>query len=727
MAARALGSPTGKGIRRLLSTPREPESDVGGTGHGSLLEVADSWQKLIELAPEAVMIVCDGVVVYANEAAADQVGAAHRRELIGLEFPSLLAPEDRAQATARCIELLADGGRLKPAPFKRLRLDGTVLDVEAVAVGIVWRGRPAILGMSRDISERKRTEAALEETLARHRQLIEHAPDAIVGHCRGRIVVANQMAVKLLAAKRADELIGLAIDAIGDARGGGLGGTTWQRAAADDSIGATWTGRLRRLDGRYISADWTSIPFHHDGEPAIYSVIRDIGPRLEAEAINRYLASHDILTKLPNRFSFMDQLKAALAHARRKRRRLAVLFLDVDNFKVVNDSLGHQTGDRLLELVARRLRDAIRPTDCVARLGGDEFALIQNDVEVTQDIAALAAKLIQVVATPCDVSRNRLYPTATIGIAIYPDDGKSPDELLREADMALYKAKADGRNTYGFFTEDLSDKVRQRERLLSDIGGAVSRREFLLHYQPIVGLQDGRVRGVEALLRWQHPERGLLSAGVFVDTLESSPQAAAVGEQVLRTACRQAKAWQDQGLPPMRIAVNLSMNQMQQPDLVGSVVEILMETGLDPRFRELELTETVILGAGANRVAETLRDLRALGIQIALDDFGTGYSSLTFLKRFPVGRIKIDRSFVAGFGSNREDTEIVRAVIRLGEGLNLDVTAEGVEGAEAIDFLRAEGCAEMQGYYLAFPMACDDLITFLRNRNREEPAPELAL
>jgi EAL domain-containing protein (putative c-di-GMP-specific phosphodiesterase class I) len=214
---------------------------------------------------------------------------------------------------------------------------------------------------------------------------------------------------------------------------------------------------------------------------------------------------------------------------------------------------------------------------------------------------------------------------------------------------------------------------------------------------------------------------------VFVDTLESSPQAAAVGEQVLRTACRQAKAWQDQGLPPMRIAVNLSMNQMQQPDLVGSVVEILMETGLDPRFRELELTETVILGAGANRVAETLRDLRALGIQIALDDFGTGYSSLTFLKRFPVGRIKIDRSFVAGFGSNREDTEIVRAVIRLGEGLNLDVTAEGVEGAEAIDFLRAEGCAEMQGYYLAFPMACDDLITFLRNRNREEPAPELAL
>ncbi len=424
------------------------------------------------------------------------------------------------------------------------------------------------------------------------------------------------------------------------------------------------------------------------------------------------LAFYDALTGLPNRALCMDRLEQAIALAAREQFGVAVFFIDLDHFKNINDSLGHQAGDHLLKEIARRLQRTLRREDTVARLGGDEFVVVLSDV-TEESVGRVAEKVLEVVREPCQILGHRLHVSCSIGVAFYPADGDSAEILLRNADGAMYRAKHEGRDRVRYYTADINRRAVERLALEEALHRALERGEFVLHYQPRIDAASGQVKGVEALVRWEHPERGLVPPGEFIPLAEQTGLILPLGQWVLEEACRQAMAWQAAGIEPLAVAVNISQRQFMDRALAGHVQALLDRTGLWPALLELEITETMI----ATRVDEgvaMLEELAALGVRLAIDDFGTGYSSLSQLKRFPVHVLKIDKSFVDGVPDEPGDLAIVRAILSLARVLGLDVVAEGVETEEQFHFLRLEGCREMQGYYLARPMPAVELEKRLR-------------
>jgi diguanylate cyclase (GGDEF)-like protein len=389
-----------------------------------------------------------------------------------------------------------------------------------------------------------------------------------------------------------------------------------------------------------------------------------------------------------------------------------VLFLDLDRFKRINDFLGHDIGDRLLQLVAQRILGCVRSSDTVSRLGGDEFVILLSEVTHARDAATCAEKVLLALSAPCRIDHHNLDVTASIGIVTYPDDGTSVETLMKHADFAMYHAKDRGRNNYQFFRADMNLDVLERQCLESGLGHAIERQQFVLHYQVIVNLRTGAISGVEALVRWRHPQRGLVPPIQFVPIAEESGFIVVIGRWVLREACRQAKAWQDAGLPALRIAINISAVELRDKDFVAGVRAILAETGLAPRYLELELTETFLMQDSRSTVA-VLRALKDLGVQLTLDDFGTGYSSLSHLKGFPIDALKIDRAFVSEVTTNSGDASIVGAVIGMGTNLHMRVVAEGVETREQLAFLQEQACPEGQGYYLGEPAVAGELTQLL--------------
>ncbi|HYB70417.1 MAG TPA: EAL domain-containing protein, partial [Candidatus Bathyarchaeia archaeon] len=418
-------------------------------------------------------------------------------------------------------------------------------------------------------------------------------------------------------------------------------------------------------------------------------------------------AFRDPLTSLPNRALFMDRLQHALTRTERRGERLAVLFLDLDRFKVVNDSMGHGVGDQLLIGVSHRLSACLRPEDTIARLGGDEFAILLEDVKDDKAPTSVADRLTAELQQAFTVERREVVITVSIGIAMSASRRMTPEDILRDADLAMYHAKGKGKARYEVFDKSMNAPAQERMDLELDLRNAVTRGEFVLHYQPVVALPTGRITELEALVRWNHPQRGLLSPGDFIALSEETGLIVPLGRWVLHEASRQTRQWQ-LAAPGIRlgISVNLSGRQLQQPGLVEEIGAVLRDTRLDPSSLRLEITETVVMHDAASTLAK-LEALKELGVQLAIDDFGTGYSSLGYLKRFPVDNLKIDRSFVKGIGRDVEDTAIVRAVITVAKSLNLSVTAEGIESADQIEELRALGCDHGQGYYFAKPMAGD--------------------
>jgi diguanylate cyclase (GGDEF)-like protein len=417
----------------------------------------------------------------------------------------------------------------------------------------------------------------------------------------------------------------------------------------------------------------------------------------------QYLAYHDVLTGLPNQLLVKDRLFQAVAFADRSGNRVALLFLDLDNFKTINDSLGHPVGDALLRAVAERLVGCIRDTDTLARQGGDEFLVILSDVQSSDDIAALAEKLLERLAMPFQIEGHELSTSASIGIAIHPDDSREFDTLLKKADTALYEAKAAGRNTYRFFTERMNVEASEYLQVRSGLRRALENREFELHYQPQIDLATGAVIGAEALIRWHHPQQGWIPPARFIPIAEDSGQIVAIGEWVLREACRQIAEWRTAGLPDLTVAVNLSGVQFKRGNVERSVLAAIQEFELPARLLELELTESILI-KDTESVLATVRRLKDIGVKLSIDDFGTGYSSLSYLKRFNVDKLKIDQSFVRDFTSDPDDAAIVRAIIQMAGSLNLRTIAEGVETVQMRDQLAAYHCDEAQGYYFARPI-----------------------
>jgi len=448
------------------------------------------------------------------------------------------------------------------------------------------------------------------------------------------------------------------------------------------------------------------------------------GSRIRRAIEVENLARRDYLTGLPNRALLAERLEHALTLADREARTLAVLFLDLDRFKHINDSMGHSVGDHLLKQVAQRLSAVVRREDTLVRMGGDEFVVLMEHFHHERDAALLADKVIQSLADPLEVNDLPVYLTTSIGISLYPRDARSAEGLISNADAAMYRAKESGRNAYQFYTPELTRIAREQVTLVSDLKHALERQELELHYQPQVAIADGRIFGVEALLRWRHGAVGLIAPDRFIPLAEDTGLIIPIGEWVLREACGQAQRWLEAGLPLERISVNLAGPQIQRGDIVATVERILADTGLPPGKLELEVTESFVMGR-EDAAITTLRRLRRLGITIAVDDFGTGYSSLSRLKQLPIDRLKIDRSFVQDLPHDEDDTAIARAVIALGHSLGLRVIAEGVETAAQAQFLLDEGCQEAQGYYYSRPVPAAEIADLVRGNDLAHSAPGL--
>jgi diguanylate cyclase (GGDEF)-like protein/PAS domain S-box-containing protein len=475
-------------------------------------------------------------------------------------------------------------------------------------------------------------------------------------------------------------------------------------------------------EGRELTLVTTKAPLR-DGTGAIIGVLTtsmDITARKRAESRLAYLAHHDHLTGLPNRALLLDSLKMELALERPDNSGFALLFIDLDRFKSINDGLGHHSGDQLLRAVARRLRNAVRAGDVVARIGGDEFAVLQSHVTSREDAAAVARQINDILDRPFAVGGCTVTMNASIGIALFPDHGRDENELLQNADLAMYRAKVSGRRAFHFFAEDMRLKAKSSIGLQSDLRRAIARQQFVLHYQPQVDLLTGELIGVEALVRWQRPDHGLLPPAAFMAVAEESGLILPINEWVLAEACRQAVLWIDGPMPNLRIAVNIASLQLQRENLSSLVLTVLEQTGLPPHLLELELTETILL-EHAQAARDDLDTLRKRGVRLAIDDFGTGHSSLAHLRDMPVDRLKIDRSFIEGLalpGSN--DAAIVRAVVNMGRELDIEVLAEGVETAEQVRHLQAEGCRQAQGFFYSRPLAAAEFEASCRQPPRHQ-------
>jgi diguanylate cyclase (GGDEF)-like protein/PAS domain S-box-containing protein len=473
---------------------------------------------------------------------------------------------------------------------------------------------------------------------------------------------------------------------------------------------------LIRRDGFEIPIEDSVAPIH-DGEgqaAGAVIVFRDVSVARAMALQMTHSAEHDFLTGLPNRMLLNDRISQAIALAPRHMKHVAVLFLDLDGFKHINDSLGHPTGDRLLQSIAGRLVGCVRASDTVSRQGGDEFVVLLSEVAQSEDAAVTARRMLQAVAQPHSIDQHDLHVTTSIGVSVYPDDGLDAETLIKNADTAMYQAKENGRQGFQFFKPVMNARAVERQSIEESLRRASERQEFALHYQPKVNLMTGAITGAEALIRWRHPKRGLVSPADFIPVAEQCGLIRPIGAWVLREACEQARDWLDAGLPATSIAVNVSAMEFRAENFLDGLFEILNETGLAPKSLELELTESVLMKHAAS-TASILQALRESGIRVAIDDFGTGYSSLSYLRKFPVDAVKIDQSFVRQISNAGDDTTIVKAVIGMARGLKLRVIAEGVETLEELAFLRAYRCDEAQGYYFSQPVPAQQFAMLLKN------------
>ena len=491
-----------------------------------------------------------------------------------------------------------------------------------------------------------------------------------------------------------------------------------------------WETLAQRADGSEFPVELTVSETLLDGKQQFILILRDITDRRLTQERLSFLANFDSLTGLPNRVLFRDRLEQAMARARRSRQPMALMFLDLDHFKVINDSLGHEVGDQLLRRVAELLKSCLRTVDSVARtnagdtftvsrLGGDEFTVIAEQLDSAEDAAHIARRILDALETPIHLMEHELHVSASIGISMYPSDNTDQDGLVRHTDMAMYRAKAMGRGTYSFFSDELSAEVAARLLLEGQLRHALERQEFVLHYQPKANLQTGEVTGVEALIRWHAPGRGLVPPDRFIRVLEDSGLILPVGAWVIRTACAEMATWDLAGLPPLSLAVNLSARQFRQPYLARFIEDALCEAGIDPKRLEVELTESMLMedNEATNGV---LAALAAMGVRVAMDDFGTGHSSLSYLKRFDIDTLKIDRSFVSELPHDPEDKAIATAIVAMGHSLHMKVVAEGVETQAQAQCLRELGCDEMQGYLLSRPMPPAALLAWVTQRRAEQ-------
>jgi PAS domain S-box/diguanylate cyclase (GGDEF) domain len=661
-------------------------------------DVADTVDRTTRAANDALV----GLETEAFAAAgqSDLTSAVGRLE--GLEYSR------HKQVYASGMRALSDG--LQHRIGGQVRLLQQRVDDRMVAAAIATLVVAALWLNVAVTVDRWRTRTTRSEMRAS--RLAEAALEGILIHDERTIIDANRAFAQMVGAD-VNELVGeTMLDLFPDDRRAEVAAAG--DAGETDFIEAT----LLRRDGTLVPVELRSLPYDVDGRPARLTAIRDVSERKRAAEHIRRLAHYDSLTELPNRVLFWDRLGQALAQARRHKEQIAILCIDLDRFKEVNDTLGHAAGDKLLTQAARRLNASLRDSDTLARLGGDEFAVIMTNLREGHLASECAQRIVDALAASFDIDGNEVVIGASVGIAL-SDIGaeNAPETILRSADLALYRAKADGRGSYRFFAEEMNARLQTRKAMERQLRQAMVEGQFELFYQPQVEAGSWRILGVEALLRWRHPERGLIMPAEFVPLAEETGLIIPLGEWVLRSACKAAKPWGD-----LRIAVNLSGTQFRQSGLDEIVGKALAEGGLEPGRLEVEVTETILL-QDVEASLSTLQKIKKLGVRIAMDDFGTGYSSLSYLRTFPFDKIKIDRSFVQDLGRQDEASAIVRAVVHLGRSLGIRTSAEGVETRDQADILVLDGCDEVQGYHFGRPMSAVEIEAMLPQAGLPLQAP----
>jgi diguanylate cyclase (GGDEF)-like protein/PAS domain S-box-containing protein len=574
-----------------------------------------------------------------------------------------------------------------------------------------------------DVAARERTEKALQESEQRFRQLVSMSSDWYWEQDAQLRFIAITGGIGEKGGVPPENLIGRTRWEIIK----GMQASDWGRAhiakvmAREPFDDLEYATRDAYGELRWFCVNGEPVFDEHGEFKGYRGTGTDITARKMTEQRIQHVAQHDVLTGLPNRSLLQDRLSQAVSYSARTGQAVWVMLIDLDRFKFVNDSMGHRAGDVLLMTIAARLRSALPEMDTVARLSGDEFVLILTEHDDEKLSAEIAQRLMEAVAQPVMLGSKEFFVTCSIGIAVYPSDGAGPDSLVEHADIAMYRAKKLGRNNFQFYTPAMNEEALERVRIESALRSALERNEFVLHYQPQVNLVTGKIVGMEALIRWQHPELGVVAPSRFISVAEETGLIVPIGAWVMRTACQQNKLWHDAGLGELRVAVNLSARQFGAPHLLAEVTEVLEQTGLAADFLEIELTESLFM-SDVTLAVEVLHGLKSLGVNLSIDDFGTGYSSLSYLSRFPIDVLKIDRSFVADIARDASDAAIVASIISLAHNLKLSVIAEGVETAEQLDYLRRHGCDEMQGYYFSRPLAAGDFEQLLRQRACLPPA-----
>ena len=671
---------------------------------------------IISNAGVGIYIVQDGKFVYVSELYQKLSGYTDA-ELIGTYSLGNIYPDDREMVREEAIKCLK-GKSFEPYEYRFVKKNDEVMWALETITPIAYKGERATLGSFMDITERKQAEEALRQSEEKYRTILESIQEAYFEvDLDGKFTFFNDSMARLTGHSK-EELLGMNHKQFTNEE------TAKEVFQAFDNVYTTgepskgFDWQIIRKDGGegFVEA---SVTLQKDlsGKPTGFKgMIRDITERKRTEQQINYMATHDALTGLPNRLMFSQLLNQAIRSAQRHKRQLAVLFIDLDRFKTINDSLGHEAGDRLLKEIGKRFKRSLRADDVIGRMGGDEFVILIEEVNELNQVALVAHKILSSTIKPMVLTGEECRITASIGISIYPKDGLDEQSLMKNADIAMYFAKEEGRNNYQFYSKDIQSQSNKRFSIETNLRRALERNELSLEYQAKLDFKTGMITGVEALLRWQNPSLGSVTPMQFIPVAEETGLIVPIGRWVMKTACAQNVAWQRQGLPPVCMAVNLSLRQLMDDNLLKDIKAALDDSGMAPNLWELEITESMVMH-NPMYLIEVLTNIKKIGVRLAIDDFGTSYSSLAHIKHFPIDTLKVDRSFIRNLLQDSENQAITEAIIAMGKTLSITVVAEGVETQAQKDFLRDHICDEMQGFYFSKPVTPDQFGDLLRNHD----------